>query len=62
MSWTNTFTREIRDQLPPTLEYQGQTVDSATLSINELSSIGWFKLKPMIMPNEVINPQWAQGE
>lgn len=58
MSWTNNITNVIVDNLPAEVEYEGQMVPSSSLTVAELKSIGWYELKPLVMGNEIINPQW----
>lgn len=59
MPWTNTFTKEQIPQRPDTVEVNGAQTSAASMSDLELNQIGWFELKPLVMENEVINPQWS---
>lgn len=56
MPWTNTFTKEQVADKPAEVVIDSQTISNPT--DQQLVDAGWYQLKPLVMGNEIINPQW----
>lgn len=56
MPWTNTLTKQQVADKPTEAVIDGQTITNPT--DQQLVLAGWYQLKPLVMANEVINPQW----